>query len=148
MKRGLFLIDALLVPVFVLTAYSGIILHVCRENQHNDVAEELFFHGISSFVFAVLVAWHVWVHWRWYCNLYRTLRFGWRSTMTLLLSVGVTVLVVTGVGMLLGRPAALLERGHGVTAVFVVLLGGIHMVGRFRILVRGVKTTFCRRMTE
>lgn len=148
MKRGLFLIDVLLVPAFVLTVYSGIILHVCRENQHNDVAEELFWHGISSFVFAVLIAWHVWAHWRWYCNLYRTLRFGWRSTMTLLLSIGVAVSVVTGVGMLLGGAVVLLERGHGVTAVLVVLLGGIHIVGRFSILVRGVKTTFCRRMTE
>ena len=72
-KKIIFLTDMALIPVFALTAYTGIELHVAGHGTDHQVWHDMaVFHSIAGFSFLILAAIHVKYHWAWYkaCLLY------------------------------------------------------------------------------
>ena len=66
-KKIIFLTDMALIPVFALTAYTGIELHVAGHGTDHQVWHDMaVFHSIAGFSFLILAAIHVKYHWAWY----------------------------------------------------------------------------------
>ena len=136
MKRRIFITDAGLVVLFVLTLYSGFVLH--RAGGMIGGADPL--HAGAALVFVLCILLHLWDHKAWFRRPVGLLRR--RKLTTTLLALSCVVLTVTGVWLPIDQPVGetlLLERWHGVGALLFQITGLIHIVGRLRVLGRGIK---------
>lgn len=136
MKRRIFITDAGLVVLFVLTLYSGFVLH--RAGGMIGGADLL--HAGAALIFVLCTLLHLWDHKAWFRRPVGLLRR--RKLTTTLLALSCVVLTVTGVWLLIDQPVGetlLLERWHGVGALLFLITGLIHIVGRLRVLGRGIK---------
>ena len=136
MKR-IFLIDWLLIPVFVLTSYTGIELH-CASNHlvwHNWAVA----HVIISFLFVLLVLCHIKTHWSWYRGIAKN---GVRRKRRITFLVSVLFLFVTFTGfMLLGMqgPESNIGLWHYKGGLLSIVLFSGHILKRIPILRRSIK---------
>ena len=65
--KKIFIIDWSLIPVFVLSAYSGIELHVADyEGNHEVWHNWAVFHVLTSLLFLMASIFHIATHWGWY----------------------------------------------------------------------------------
>ena len=89
-NRFIYLTDLLLVPVFVLSFYTGVELHIAGEGAEHEVWHNwAVFHTIVSLLFMLLGIVHVKSHWGWYKGLKAAGGKGKRKVV-LLLSVPVS----------------------------------------------------------
>lgn len=65
--KKIFVIDWILVFVFVLSAFSGIGLHIAGHGNSHEVWHNwAVFHVLTSFLFFVAAIFHITTHWGWY----------------------------------------------------------------------------------
>lgn len=99
MKR-IFAIDWTLVPLFILSAYTGIELHIAgHSNSHEIWHNWAVFHVIASLPFLVVVIFHIITHWNWYKGIISR-GMGQKSKVTLWLSAIFTFVAITGIILL------------------------------------------------
>lgn len=94
----------------------------------------------AALIFVLCTLLHLWDHKAWFRRPVGLLRR--RKLTTTLLALSCVVLTVTGVWLLIDQPVGetlLLERWHGVGALLFQITGLIHIVGRLRVLGRGIK---------
>lgn len=66
-NKLIFLTDAILAPVFVLSLWSGVELHIAGHGAEHSVWHMwAVFHTIVSLLFLTFAAFHVRSHWGWY----------------------------------------------------------------------------------
>lgn len=98
--KKIFVIDWILVCVFVLSAFSGIGLHVAGHGNNHELWHSwAVFHVLGSLLFLVVVMLHVATHWGWYKGVIRN-GFGKKSKVAAVLSVIFLLLSVTGIILL------------------------------------------------
>lgn len=99
MKR-IFIIDWILIPLFILTTYTGIELHIAGHgNNHETWHNWATFHVIASLLFLTVVLFHIITHWNWYKGIInRGIRK--KSKVTICLSAIFILAIFTGVALL------------------------------------------------
>ena len=103
--KKIFIIDWTLLPVFVLSAVSGIQLHVAGHGASHEVWHNwAVFLIIASILFLMAVILHVQTHWGWYKSLVKS-DLGKKSKAAVAVTLFFVVLAVSGL-ILLGVEGA------------------------------------------
>ncbi|MCX4302275.1 MAG: DUF4405 domain-containing protein [Alistipes sp.] len=138
-SKFIYLNDLLLVPLFVLTVWTGIELHVAGHGSDHAVWHHwALFHTVVGLLFMAAGAIHVKSHWGWYKGL-KTLKRRDKRKMVLLFSVVFLLVVVSGLALLFFFDGANTLTGllHYKIGLAVSLLGLLHILKRKRFLIRG-----------
>lgn len=100
MKRNL-VIDWILIPTFFLTLFTGIGLHIAKENLDNHATWFNWrnFHIITSLLFLSIAILHVQIHRGWFKALFKN-GIGKKSRITTIVSIIFVGLTCTGVFLL------------------------------------------------
>lgn len=134
MKR-IFIIDWTLIPLFLLTAFTGIGLHIAAHwNNHELLHNWALAHIIASLLFTVFVIIHVKMHWGWYKGLFRNgLRH--KSHITAIVSILFVILALTGYALLeMQITTSGLGLWHYDVGLLALFLFSGHIIKRFPIL--------------
>lgn len=141
-KKIIYLTDAALVPVFALTLYTGIELHIAGHGtDHRTWHNWAVFHTIAGALFFLAAAVHVKSHWAWYKGL-KNKGLKNKSKIVAVLSVLFAIVAVSGVLLLLcidgaGSHVGLWHYKIGlITGFFAVL----HIIKRIRLLYKGISS--------
>lgn len=85
--KKIFAIDWSLFFVFVLSAFSGIGLHIAGHGINHELWHNwAVFHVLTSFLFFVISIFHITTHWGWYKGIIKN-GLGKKSKITVVLSV-------------------------------------------------------------
>ncbi len=129
--KKIFVIDWSLFLVFVLSAFSGIGLHIAGHgNSHELWHNWAVFHVLSSFLFFVTAIFHITTHWGWYKGIIKN-GLGKKSKITVVLSVVFLLVSVAGI-ILLGVNGANSYIGllHYKIGIFTIILCIGHILKR------------------
>ncbi len=135
--KKVFAVDAALIPAFVLSAASGIGMHVaghisCHEVWHTWAV----CHVVSSVLFLGLAIAHAVMHKVWYKSLFRMGR-GRKSPVTIVLTVVFLLLVATGMALLFVEGAnSGIGLWHWGIGLAVAALSVGHIAKRWHVLRR------------
>lgn len=134
MKR-IFIIDWSLLPSFILSAYTGIELHVAGYGNHHEIWHNwAVFHVIVSLLFLALIVLHIITHRNWYKGI-ASRGIGKKSKIILCLSIVFILVVITGF-MLLGVDGTNTTMGlwHYKTGILMGVFSICHILKRFLVL--------------
>lgn len=139
MKR-IFVIDWILMPIFILTTSTGIKLHaVGHSNSHEILYNWAVFHVIASLLLLVVVIFHIITHWSWYKGIISR-GIGKKSKVTLWLSAIFTFVAITGVILLNVEGAnSTIGLWHYRIGVLTSVFSIGHIIRRFSILRKSLK---------
>lgn len=138
--KKIFVIDWSLVFVFVLSAFSGIGLHIAGHGINHELWHNwAVFHVLTSFLFFVISIFHITTHWGWYKGIIKN-GLGKKSKITVVLSVVFFLVSVTGI-ILLGVDGVNSYIGllhYKIGIVTIVLCIG-HLLKRISLLRKSLK---------
>ena len=138
--KKIFVIDWILVFVFVLSAFSGIGLHIAGHGNNHEVWHNwAVFHALTSFLFFVAAIFHITTHWGWYKGIIK--KWAWqKSKITVVLSVVFFLASVTGI-ILLGVDGANSYIGllHYKIGIITIVLCIGHLTKRIPLLRKSLK---------
>ena len=139
MKR-IFIIDWTLIPLFILTAYTGIELHIAGHgNNHEIWHNRAVFHVAASLLLVVGVIFHIITHWSWYKGIVSR-GMGKKSKVTLCLSVTFILVVIMGITLLNADGAnSLIGLWHYKVGILTGVLSISHILKRISILHKSLK---------
>lgn len=139
--KKIFVIDWSLLPCFVLSAFTGLELHV-----HGQGADHALWHNwavahiVVSLLFLVLAVWHVRTHIGWYKSLLRQ-GLGKKSRVTVIVSALFAVLALSGLALLaVEGPNSGLGLWHYRLGLAGMLLFAGHIIKRTPLLRRSLST--------
>lgn len=133
--KKIFVIDWILIIVFILSAFSGIELHIAGHGSNHELWHNwAVFHVLTSFLFFITVIFHITTHWGWYKGFIRN-GIGKKSKITVVLSVVFLLVSVTGV-ILLGVNGANSDIGlwHYKIGIITTVLSVEHILKRTPLL--------------
>lgn len=85
--KKVFVIDWILIVVFIVSAISGIGLHIAGHGNSHEVWHNwAVVHVVSSVLFLVAIIFHVTTHWGWYKGIIKN-GIGRKSKVTAVLSI-------------------------------------------------------------
>lgn len=129
--------DLILVPVFILSLYTGVKLHL--ESHHGLVTEHfqqwIGAHILVTLLFLILILLHVWSHWGWY----RALKDGCKGKKKIVLLLSLIFLLVTLTGIcLFFFHASQIHLGllHYRFGIALGILAFLHILKRRKLLFR------------
>ena len=138
--KKIFVIDWILFFVFVLSAFSGIGLHIAGHGNNHELWHNwAVFHVLGSFLFLITVIFHITTHRGWYKGAVRN-GLGKKSKITAVLSVVFFLVSVTGI-ILLGVNGTNSDTGllhYKIGIVTIVLCIG-HLLKRISLLRKSLK---------
>lgn len=143
-KRLIFTTDAILIPLFILTLYTGVELHVAGHGGNPVLCHSrAIYHTLCSLLFALFALFHIQAHWRWYRQLFtqRPIHHHRRKAVTFTFSILFAAALLSGVGLL--RVEGLnshLGLFHYKTAIVMGVLAILHISKRLGILAKGIKS--------
>lgn len=138
--KKIYVIDWILILVFVLSAYIGIELHMAGHgNDHEIWHNWAVFHIVTSLLFLIAGIIHITMHWRWYKGIINN-GIGRKSKITAGLSAAFILVVVTGF-MLLNVDGANSQIGlwHYRIGIVASILSVGHILQRSSILRKSLK---------
>lgn len=138
-KKIIFLTDMALIPVFALTAYTGIELHVAGHGTDHQVWHDMaVFHSIAGFSFLILAAIHVKYHWAWYKALKSK---GLKNKSKIVAALSALFIIVAASGILLAFfiDGANTHVGlwHYKAGLVTGVLASLHIFKRWALLRKG-----------
>lgn len=138
--KKIFVIDWALIPLFILSAYTGIELHIAGYGSNHEIWHNwAVFHVVMSFLFFIMGIFHVTTHWGWYKGLINN-GIGKKSKITLTLSVVFVFVVVTGIILLCINGAnSNIGLWHYKTGILVGVISIGHILRRISILRKSLK---------
>lgn len=130
MKR-IFVIDWILIVVFIVSAISGFGLHVAGHGSSHEIWHNwAVFHVLGSILFLIAVIFHVAMHLEWYKGIIKK-RIGSKSKVTAVLSVIFLLLSVTGLALLgINGANSLLGLWHYKIGVITIVIALGHVIKR------------------
>ena len=134
MKR-VFVIDWILIVVFIVSAISGVGLHIAGHGNSHEVWHNwAVVHVLGSILFLVAIIFHVTTHWGWYKGIIKK-GIGRKSKVTAVLSIIFLLLSVTGI-VLLGINGANSPLGlwHYKIGIAMTAIAIVHTIKRLSIL--------------
>lgn len=138
--KKIFVIDWILILVFVLSAFSGMGLHLAGHGSNHELWHNwAVFHVLTSLFFFIAAMFHVTTHWGWYKGMIRN-GIGKKSKITILLSVVFLLVSVTGI-ILLGVNGANSDIGlwHYKIGIITIALSVGHILKRTYLLRKSLK---------
>ncbi len=138
-KKIIFLTDMELIPVFALTAYTGIELHVAGHGTDHQVWHDMaVFHSIAGFSFLILAAIHVKYHWAWYKAL-KSKGLKNKSKIVAALSALFTIVAASGILLAFFIDGANTYVGlwHYKAGLVTGVLASLHIFKRWALLRKG-----------
>lgn len=138
--KKIFVIDWILIPMFIFSAYTGISLHVAGHgNDHETWHNWAVFHVLTSFIFLIAALFHVTAHWNWYRGIIKN-GIGKKSKITVGLSAVFVLVIITGI-ILPGVDGANSDIGkwHYRTGITASILSAVHILKRIPILRQTLK---------
>lgn len=139
MKR-IFVIDWILIVVFIVSAISGIGLHIAGHGNSHEVWHNwAVFHALGSVLFLVAIIFHVRTHGGWYKGIIKN-GIGRKSKVTAVFSIVFLLLSVTGI-VLLGVNAANSPLGlwHYKIGIVMTVIAVGHIIKRLSALRKSLK---------
>lgn len=130
MKR-IFVIDWILIVVFIVSAISGFGLHVAGHGSSHEIWHNwAVFHVLGSILFLIVVIFHVATHLEWYKGIIKK-GIGSKSKVTAILSVIFLLLSVTGLALLgINGTNSLLGLWHYKIGVITIVIALGHVIKR------------------
>lgn len=130
MKR-IFVIDWILIVVFIVSAISGFGLHVAGHGSSHEIWHNwAVFHVLGSILFLITVIFHVATHLEWYKGIIKK-GIGSKSKVTAILSVIFLLLSVTGLALLgINGANSLLGLWHYKIGVITIVIALGHVIKR------------------
>ncbi|WP_304318014.1 DUF4405 domain-containing protein [Phocaeicola plebeius] len=130
MKR-IFVIDWILIVVFIVSAISGFGLHVAGHGSSHEIWHNwAVFHVLGSILFLIVVIFHVATHLEWYKGIIKK-GIGSKSKVTAILSVIFLLLSVTGLALLgINGANSLLGLWHYKIGVITIVIALGHVIKR------------------
>ena len=130
MKR-IFVIDWILIVVFIVSAISGFGLHVAGHGSSHEIWHNwAVFHVLGSILFLIVVIFHVATHLEWYKGIIKK-GIGSKSKVTAILSVIFLLLSVTGLALLgINGVNSLLGLWHYKIGVITIVIALGHVIKR------------------
>lgn len=125
--KDIFVIDWILIPSFILSAYTGVELHRAGHGDTHEIWHNwAVFHVVVSLLFFIAAMLHVAKHWHWYKGIKKKgidrkskITLGLSMTFMLVVSTGIVLLNVTGANSVIGLwhyriglLASLFSMGH------------------------------------
>lgn len=139
--RGIFIVDASLIPIFGMLLFSGLKLHGAAHLNNHDIWHNwAVIHVISSILCLIAMFLHIKAHWNWYKSIFRN-GVRKKSKITVSVSVFFVASVVTGLILLLfieGENSGMGLWHYKISLIWVALVL-IHTIKRFKIMVKGLK---------
>ena len=138
--KKIFVIDWILLAVFILSAYSGVELHIAGHDGSHEVWHNwAVFHVLASLLSLVAVIFHLTTHWGWYKGITKH-GIGKKSKVTIVLSVAFVFLSVTGI-VLLGVSGSNTSVGlwHYKTGIITSVIAVGHTLKRIPVLRKSIK---------
>ena len=139
MKR-IFVIDWILIVVFIVSAISGIGLHIAGHGNSHEVWHNwAVFHALGSVLFLVAIIFHVRTHGGWYKEIIKN-GIGRKSKVTAVFSIVFLLLSVTGI-VLLGVNGANSPLGlwHYKIGIVMTVIAVGHIIKRLSALRKSLK---------
>lgn len=139
MKR-IFVIDWILIVVFIVSAISGIGLHIAGHGNSHEVWHNwAVFHALGSVLFLVAIIFHVRTHGGWYKGIIKN-GIGRKSKVTAVFSIVFLLLSVTGI-VLLGVNGATSPLGlwHYKIGIVMTVIAVGHIIKRLSALRKSLK---------
>lgn len=138
-KKIIFLTDMALIPVFALTAYTGIELHVAGHGTDHQVWHDMaVFHSIAWFSFLILAAIHVKYHWAWYKALKSK---GLKNKSKIVAALSALFIIVAASGILLAffidEANTHVGLWHYKAGLVTGVLASLHILKRWALLRKG-----------
>ena len=129
--KKVFVIDWILIVVFIVSAISGIGLHIAGHGNSHEVWHNwAVVHVVSSVLFLVAIIFHVTTHWGWYKGIIKN----GMSIIFLLLSVtGIVLLGVSGANSPLGL-------WHYKIGIIMIIIAIGHIIKRLSALRKSLNT--------
>lgn len=133
MKR-IFVIDWILIVVFIVSAISGFGLHVAGHGSSHEIWHNwAVFHVWGSILFLIVVIFHVATHLEWYKGIIKK-GIGSKSKVTAILSVIFLLLSVTGLALLgINGANSLLGLWHYKIGVITIVIALGHVIKRLSV---------------
>lgn len=130
MKR-IFVIDWILIVVFIMSAISGFGLHVAGHGGTHEVWHNwAVFHVLGSILFLIAAILHVATHLEWYKGIIKK-GIGRKSKVTAVLSIVFLLLSVTGLALLgINGANSLLGLWHYKIGVITIVIALGHVIKR------------------
>lgn len=130
MKR-IFVIDWILIVVFIVSAISGFGLHVAGHGSSHEIWHNwAVFHVLGSILFLIAAILHVATHLEWYKGIIKK-GIGRKSKVTAILSVIFLLLLVTGLALLgINGANSLLGLWHYKIGVITIVVALGHVIKR------------------
>lgn len=145
--KTIYLTDLALVPLFVLTLFSGLWLHIGGHagslgKWHVWIA----MHIVAGLLFLLAVLFHVAGHWGWYKSFRKGV--GRKSRVTLWLTVAMVPVLLSGLWLVAcagsaGEHVVLLHSKLGGVAGFLAIW---HLIVKVPAMLRGLRKVFCPRL--
>ena len=139
--KKVFVIDWILIVVFIVSAISGIGLHIAGHGNSHEVWHNwAVVHVVSSVLFLVAIIFHVTTHWGWYKGIIKN-GIGRKSKVTAVLSIIFLLLSVTGI-VLLGVSGANSPLGlwHYKIGIIMIIIAIGHIIKRLSALRKSLNT--------
>ena len=138
--KKLLVIDWILIIAYVLSACSGIELHIAGHgNSHETWYNRAMFHAIMSFLFFVTAIFHLATHWGWYSGIIKN-GMGRKSKVTAVLSVLFLSTSVTGLILLdVNEANPQIGLSHYKIGIAMSLLSIGHILKRLPVLRKSMK---------
>lgn len=140
MMKKIFVIDWILIIVFVLSVFSGIELHIAGHRSNHQLWHNCaVFHVLTSFLFFISAIFHITTHGGWYKGIIRK-GIGRKSKITIVLSVIFLLVCVTGM-ILLGVKEANSGIGlwHYRIGILTTTFAAGHILKRIPLLRQSLK---------
>lgn len=133
MKR-IFVIDWILIVVFIVSAISGFGLHVAGHGSSHEIWHNwAVFHVLGSILFLIAAILHVATHLEWYKGIIKK-GIGSKSKVTAILSVIFLLLSVTGLALLgINGANSLLGLWHYKIGVITIVIALGHVIKRLSV---------------
>lgn len=130
MKR-IFVIDWILIVVFIVSAISGFGLHVAGHGSSHKIWHNwAVFHVLGSILFLIAAIFHVATHLEWYKGIIKK-GIGRKSKVTAILSVIFLLLSVTGLALLgINGANSLFGLWHYKIGVITIVVALGHVIKR------------------
>lgn len=139
-KQVIYLTDLLLIPLFILTAYTGLELHIAGHGTNHEIWHSwAVFHTLISFMFSTFEVMHIATHWSWYKGLKRK-GIQKKSKPVLILTSILILVTITGVWLLIGIEGSNTPMGvfHYTIGLIMSVQGILHVLKRWRFYTKNI----------
>ena len=138
MKR-VFVIDWILIVVFIVSTISGIGLHIAGHGNSHEVWHNwAVVHVLGSILFLVAIIFHVTTHCGWYRGIIKN-GIGRKSKVTAVLSIIFLLLSVTGIVLLgVNRANSPLGLWHYKIGIVMTVIAVGHIIKRLPTLLKSL----------